>query len=313
MVALRRISHKMMGVKSLIRPAISLVSTFTLSTCIAFAHPGSGIVVDERGNVFFQDSAARTIWQIDPNGKLSAYSDKFGGHWMALDAKDRFSQSAVKLIESIPPTGGSPVLIIADGGAPITINSEGHLYYGLSVLSDGKVAVGITRISPDGKQESFVPAFAKAIEKLGVTGLASGRDGTVYAACLTDVIKLQTNGTFTTVASCAALSDCDADAPTPFLRGLDVDASNVVYAAASGCRCVVKISPAGKVETVLKAERPWSPTGVAVHGGDVYVLEYTNANGAFKEGWLPRVRKLARDGTVTTLATISEAQQRGPK
>src|SRR5436190_1842188 len=101
--------------KSPVRISCSLVAAFTFSTCIAFAHPGSGIVVDERGNVFFQDSAARTIWQINPGGKVSAYSDKFGGHWMAMDTKDRFARSTVKLIERIPPTNHSPALIIADG------------------------------------------------------------------------------------------------------------------------------------------------------------------------------------------------------
>jgi hypothetical protein len=67
----------------------------------------------------------------------------------------------------------------------------------------------------------------------------------------------------------------------------------------------LKIAPDGKIESVLKAERPWSPTGVAVLGGSVYVLEYTNANGGPGEGWLPRVRRLGRDGTISTLATIS--------
>jgi sugar lactone lactonase YvrE len=95
-----------------------------------------------------------------------------------------------------------------------------------------------------------------------------------------------------------------ADIPEPYLRGLAVDGRGTVYAAATGCRCVVKITPGGKVETVLKSERPWSPTGVAIHGADVYVLEYTNANGKPAE-WRPRVRKLGRDGVVTTLATIA--------
>ena len=296
-----------MKLRILLRP--SLIAVFTFSFYVAFAHPGSGIVVDEHGYVFFQDSAARTIWQIAPDGKVSACSDKTGGHWMAMDAKDRFARSPVKLIERIPPTEHSPALIIADGGAPITISPEGLLYYGLNILNDGKVAVGITRVSPNGKQELFAPTLATAIEKLGVTGLASGSDGAVYAACLTDVIKLQTNGIFTTLASCSTVKDCDSDAPTPFLRGLDVDENGVVYVAATGCRCVVTISPSGKVETILKAERPWSPTGVAVRDGNIYVLEYTHANGAFKEGWLPRVRKRSRDGTVTMLASISEARQ----
>src|SRR5258707_2459558 len=89
----------------------------------------------------------------------------------------------------------------------------------------------------------------------------------------------------------------------PSLRGLAVDEHGTVFAAGVGCHVVVKISPDGKVETVLKAERPWSPTGVAVHRGEVYILEYTNANGSLREGWRPRVRKLGRDGKVTTLFT----------
>jgi hypothetical protein len=108
------------------------------------------------------------------------------------------------------------------------------------------------------------------------------------------------------------VNDCDEDRADhkpsnrlPYLRGLAVDAQGTVYAAATSCHLVLKIAPDGKVETVLRAERPWSPTGVAVHGGAVYVLEYTNANGGPDEGWRPRVRRLGSDGQVTTLATIS--------
>jgi hypothetical protein len=62
---------------------------------------------------------------------------------------------------------------------------------------------------------------------------------------------------------------------------------------------------AGNVEPILKAQRPRSPTGVAVNDGDVYVLEYTHATEAKKQGWQPRVRKIARDATVSTLLTVS--------
>ena len=78
--------------------------------------------------------------------------------------------------------------------------------------------------------------------------------------------------------------------------------------AATGCHRVVRIARDGNVEVVLKAERPWSPTGVALHGGDLYVLEYTNANGGPANGWSPRVRKLARDGKVSTLATVARSK-----
>jgi len=42
-----------------------------------------------------------------------------------------------------------------------------------------------------------------------------------------------------------------------------------VYTAATGWRCVVKITSAGKVSTVLKSEQPWNPTCVFLREGDV--------------------------------------------
>ena len=146
----------------------------------------------------------------------------------------------------------------------------------------------------------------------GVFGLATGPNGSVYVSTWDAVLKVNKDGTVTTVVHPVVVKDCDEDPADhkpsnrlPYLRGLAVDARGTVYAAATSCHRLLKIAPDGKVETVLKAERPWSPTGVAVHGEDVYVLEYTNANGGRDEGWLPRVRKLGPDGKVTTLATIS--------
>ncbi|MCI0541916.1 MAG: hypothetical protein L0Z50_42510, partial [Verrucomicrobiales bacterium] len=91
----------------------------------------------------------------------------------------------------------------------------------------------------------------------------------------------------------------------PGFQGLAATANGRVYAAATGCRVVLKISPEGS-ETVLKPEKPWSPTSVAIHAGELYVLEWTNSNDAPEMGWRPRVRKVAHDGKVTTLVTIME-------
>src|SRR5260370_36873277 len=120
------------------------------------------------------------------------------------------------------------------------------------------------------------------------------------------------DGTFTKLAHPVVVNDCDVDFPDnnpkfpmPALRGLAVDSRGTVYAAATGCHRVVKITADGKVETLLKAARPWSPTGVTVSGEDVYVLEYTNATAGVDKGWRPRVPKIGRDGKVTTPATLS--------
>src|SRR5262245_12940229 len=273
-----------------------------------FAHPGSGIVVDQEGNVYFTH-IGRGVGKIDPQGKLTYVGQTRGGHWMCLDPEGRFSRTQPKHFERISLDGVKPALIYADGGSPIAVLRDGNLYY---VSNDETMTPGgtqVTRQSPRGDLSIFPPDGKKTTEKLGITGLAPGPDGCLYIAQPNAVLKLKMDGTFTTIARSINLKNCDVDYPDnnpqsllPSLRGLAVDDDGAVFAAGVGCHAVVKISH-GRFETVLKAERPWSPTGVAVHRGEVFVLEYTNANGSPNEGWRPRVRRLARDGKITTLWT----------
>jgi hypothetical protein len=190
---------------------------------------------------------------------------------------------------------------------------DGQLYYASNddTLTPGGLQV--TRQSPDREITPFPAGGKRLTEPLGITGLAAGPQGALYIASPRGVSRLDADGRFTILAHPIELKDCDVDypdhnpnSPLPSLRGLAVDEDGTVYAAAVGRRAVIKVSQAGTVETVLKAEAPWSPTGVAVHRGAVFSLEYTNANGSHLEGegWLPRVRKLTRDGTVTTLVTV---------
>jgi hypothetical protein len=117
------------------------------------------------------------------------------------------------------------------------------------------------------------------------------------------------NGKVTTLAERPEVQGCDADPPPdglPGFRGLDVSHDKIVYAAATGCRAVVKIERPNVVKTLLRAEQPWSPTSVALHKEDLYVLEWTNSNDGPEAGWRPRVRKMAPKGNVSTLITITE-------
>jgi hypothetical protein len=284
---------------------------FSLATFTASAHPGSGIVVDEEANVYFIH-IGRGVGRIDPQGKVTYVGNTHGGHWMCLDADGSFSRTQPKHFERITPDGVKPALVYADGGSPIAVLRDGMLYYSSNDEKLTPGALQITRQSPGGEISIFPPNGRATTEKTGITGLAPGPDGTLYIAQPDAVLKLKMDGTFSTLASSFDLKDCDVDYPDhnprsllPSLRGLAVEADGTVFAAAVGCRAVIKITSAGKVTTVLKAEKPWSPTGVAVRRGDVYVLEYTNANGNLSEGWRPRVRKLAHDGKVAALFTAS--------
>lgn len=54
----------------------------------------------------------------------------------------------------------------------------------------------------------------------------------------------------------------------------------------------------------MRGSDAWSPTGVAIFGGDILVLEYGYVETTRREDWLPRARKISREGTVPVLATL---------
>jgi sugar lactone lactonase YvrE len=303
------------------RVVLVLVAQCFFLTTAAFAHPASGIVVDAQGRVYFIYSR-HGVMRIEASGKLTnIYEDDKGGHWLALDTGGAFSKVTPKQFERITPDGAIPSLIFATGGAPLVVGTDGDLYYGSNGSQEDSFPPGamtVVRLSAGGRQDLFAPSLKNKLTELkdGITGLASGPDGSIYVATWNGIVKLKADGSIARIVHPVLVKDCDSDpadhnpanASSPLLRGLGVDSGGDVYVAATSCHRVLKITPDGQVTSILKSERPWSPTGVAVSGEDIYVLEYTNANGPATEGWRPRVRKLARANTVTTLVAVpSEA------
>jgi hypothetical protein len=60
------------------------------------------------------------------------------------------------------------------------------------------------------------------------------------------------------------------------------------------------------ITTVLQTQSPWSPTAVALDGNDVYALEFLHTTRDVRQDWLPRVRKIASDGTSRIVATVDQ-------
>lgn len=105
------------------------------------------------------------------------------------------------------------------------------------------------------------------------------------------------------LAACQLFNSPDEPISVPYLRDLAIAPDNTIFVAAAGCGAVLRIR--GKqVAAILHAQSPWSPTAVAWRSGDVYALEYLHTATDNRREWLPRIRKLAANGSVTTVAEI---------
>ena len=271
------------------------------------AHPGSGIVVDRNGQVYFTDTG-KGVWKIDAQGKLT-YIPASRFHWMTIDLSGYFAESQKNFgeyFERVTPQSSKPTLIMCSD-FPLVVNKDGNMYYADTKHSSAK----IVRRTPDGKES--VLASDKIFEF--INGIAAGQDGSIYIteasnANVNTIRKITMNGTVTIIATFVGktANDLPLEMVPSYCRGLAVDAQGFIYVAATGSRSVLKISPQGIVSTILQDPSPWTPTGVTVFNGEVYVLEWHDVAASDLEvrtAYIPRVRKIGIDGKITTLATVS--------
>lgn len=273
------------------------------------AHPGSGIVVDRQGNIYFVDTGAG-VWMIGRDGKLTRHPGP-AYHWMAIDLDDRLRNLPMPSFSlgdaTVTRVGADATLLLASD-FPIVVGRDGSLYYPWIGSGD---RLQVFRLAPSGRTSvlATLPVSTESGPLRWLNGIAVGPDSSIYFTDNRAVRKITPQGQVLTVADSITLSGCVTIPGIgahlgPFLRGLDVDARGTVYVAASGCGSVLKITPNGQVSTILRTSSPWSPTGVAVYGNNLYVLEYLHTESDNRREWLPRVRKLASDGRVVTVAAI---------
>jgi len=271
------------------------------------AHPGSGIVVDKEGNIYFTDTG-RGVWKIDTKGKLSFVpASKF--HWMTIDATGYFAGSQKNFgeyFERVTAQGSKPSLIMCSD-FPLVVNVDGNIYYADTRAGSAK----IIKRTPDGKESVFA---SNRIFQF-INGITAGADGSLYITesstpDANTIRKITTDGTVTVIATFVGKpsSGLPLETVPSYCRGVAVDSTGSIYVAATGSRSVLNISPQGKITTILQETSPWTPTGVAVFKGEVYILEWhdvTRENLEVRNAYLPRVRKIGLDGKVVTLATVS--------
>jgi hypothetical protein len=286
---------------------LTLAAACLLSTPV-MPHPGSGIAVDRLGQIYFLDTGSG-LWKVDIHGTLTKLSGtRF--HWLAIDTNSQFASTPLPSgsLAEIVRVGTNPTLLLSSD-FPIAIGQDGNLYY----PSGPPGGLQIMRMLPSGGTSvlATLPRTTTGEPLPHLNGITAGPDGSMYYTEDRSIRRITAQGRVSNVATVPALvggpliPGIGADS-RPLLRGLAVDARGVMYVAADGDGRVLKITPDGKVTTLLQTQSPWSPTAVALFGSDVYVLEYLHTAVESRREWLPRVRKIASDGTATIIATVDQ-------
>ena len=271
------------------------------------AHPGSGIVVDRHGEVYFLDTGSG-VWKIDLQGKLTHLpGPRF--HWMTIDYDDCFRD--VRLPSGargdITRVGATPTLLVASD-YPIAIGSNGNLHYPSYASGSG---LQLIQLTPAGRTNVLTNLSAAGGGDLRwVNGLAAGPNGSLYYSEDNAIRRVSPRGQVSTVIANLTLPTCVSIPGTtrPMLRGLSANSDGNIYVAASGCGSLLKVTPRGQVTTLLQLQSPWTPTAVALFGTNIYVLEYLQTAASMepehRRAWLPRVRKITADGHNSIIASI---------
>jgi hypothetical protein len=288
------------------------------------AHPAWGIVVDRDNQIYFSD--LETIWRIDAQGKLTVFRAGVSGrhtHELSIDeagnlygAENSYEPSTQRFFSAVwkmTPAGGFSYLLAPTDDPPegtsIWRDREGNMYHATNYPGHELL---VLKRTPNGNVTALVGSSGVLREyrqgvPYSVGGMAFGADGALYLADGPNLRRVTTDGRMTTMARNLALEN-PAESPTQaspvtHLFGVVVDAQGNVFAADNGNRRVLKVTSGGTMSTVARAERPWSPTGIALKDGNLYILEFGFTP---PSTYTPRVRKLSSDGRITVVATVGE-------
>src|SRR5258705_8694364 len=108
------------------KKSVQLILSLFLSLLFvtnSFAHPGSGIVVDKGGTVYFTDTG-QGVWKIDTKGTLT-YLPSSRFHWMAIDEAGKFAGAQGSFgnwFERVTGQTSGPAIVTCSD-FPITINT----------------------------------------------------------------------------------------------------------------------------------------------------------------------------------------------
>ena len=288
------------------------------------AHPAWGIVVAPEGTIYFADAEHNRIWMLTTAGRLRLIAVKQHTHGLFYGADDFLygesaeydaktqrwlagrwrAQSKDLFEETLLPTANVPA------GWGICRDAQGNTY---DVEQTDQLARLMKR-TPDGESSvlaggahGHADGTSAAARFSFLEAMTLGPDGALYVRDNATIRRVTLDGDVLTIGGNPLGNE-----PHPMtggLLGLAADGRGNVYVADLAARCVRKIYPDNHVETIWQSSWLWTPSGVAVQNGKVYVLENLAQTpwaffGTLGMGPYSRVYRLGADGSIVKLTAV---------
>jgi CubicO group peptidase (beta-lactamase class C family) len=260
----------------------------------ALAHPGVGIVMDARGNLYYTDLAR--VWRIAPDGTKSVAVHNVHTHELCLDADGSlYGEHLWYEGEEADRWGHYVWRLRPDGALDKVVGPREGFLTDYSFVRDAPGAMywvdrergEIRKRSPDG----VVTVLARhPFRQAG--WMTATPEGVLYLTDGADLLRVGPDGGISAVAR-----NLSERALTQFhvrdqhnLMGLWTDPGGNVYVAVWGAGVVKRVAPGGAVSVVARSGLFWGPTGgLVAPNGDLWILEASITNRV-------RVRRIGLSG-----------------
>jgi hypothetical protein len=276
--------------------------------------PTSGIVAAADGTVYFMDSFHRTVWRVQPGGRVTAFVTGRNGKSLQIDAEGNIYGTHEEGRGCVSLWRADPAGNVSEVARREIPQHHGHAF----VLADGEVigwtgtgkrtGVRLWRAGEHDRQLlaggewGYRDGFGAAARFFPIGGMTRTLDGELYVTSGPTIRKIADNGVVSTIAAGEPLLKARSSFWSRLLgdvqghlTGIAVDDDGTIYVANSGRDAVVRVSPNGRATEVVTSDGGWTPTGVAATDGVLYVLEYGSG---------VRVRRVGTDGTTSVVALV---------
>lgn len=261
----------------------AFILLFVVLSPLLRAHPGTGIVTDSKGNLYYTDLLH--VWKIAGNGNKTIAVHNVHTHELFIDKNDDLFGEHLWYNGERADTWGHFVWCLRSNGILDTIikptagflenysfvrDSQGNMYW----TQRSKIS-RIKKISPGGTISTIAEGKFKNIRWMHSTP-----DGILYFIDLTDLYKIE-GGKISLVTKNLheRTSAFEYGSLQHNVYGIWLDRQQNVYVAILGGQVVKKVNRTGDISNVYYSDGSWKPcSGVFDIQGNMWIMEVDISN-----------------------------------